>query len=72
MAVLNALKGLREHPRRPFDLVAEVGRLVAPEDVEGWVTTLGIVLTSALVGLFVAAVAAARSGTSPLTEEAAG
>jgi hypothetical protein len=72
MALLNALKGLRAKPQRAFDVVAEAGRLIAPADAEGWVTTLGIVLTAVLIGLFAAAVAAARTGALPIAEEGEG
>jgi PAT family beta-lactamase induction signal transducer AmpG len=72
MTVLNALKGLRATPPRAFDVVAEAGRLLTPADVEGWVTTLGIALTAVLIGLFAAAVAAARTGALPIAEEGEG
>lgn len=62
LALLAALKTLREAPDTGFDLPSAVWRIAQPASVPDWVQLVGLVIFGAIAGLFVAAVAAARSG----------
>jgi PAT family beta-lactamase induction signal transducer AmpG len=62
LAVLEALKVMRATPGRGFDVWTELWRLVQPADLVGWTSTLGVVFSAIIGGLFVAAVSAARHG----------
>jgi PAT family beta-lactamase induction signal transducer AmpG len=64
VAVLAALKTLREVPGAGFDLTTAVAQVGQPAAITDWVQLLGIVAFALVGGLFVAAIAAARSGAA--------
>jgi PAT family beta-lactamase induction signal transducer AmpG len=71
VALLAALKTFREAPETGFDLLAAAGQIAQPASVPDWVQLVGILIFGAIGGLFVAAVAAARSGAGgDLAEDA--
>lgn len=57
---LAALKALRAG--EPFGFTAELLALAAPTNAEGWVGLVGVLTFGAAMGLFAAAVQAARHG----------
>lgn len=57
---LAALKALRAG--EPFDFLAELLAVVAPANAEGWVGFIGVLTFGVAMGLFAAAVQAARHG----------
>jgi hypothetical protein len=60
VALLAALKMLREVPGVGFDLPAALARIVAPGSITDWVQLAGILVFAAIGGLFTAAIAAGR------------
>jgi MFS transporter, PAT family, beta-lactamase induction signal transducer AmpG len=62
MAVLGAIKKMRVE-KSGFDLAGQFFQVLTPADQGAWITLVGIIIFAAVVGLFVSAVAAARSGT---------
>ena len=62
VAVLNALKAIKDHPGSGFDLVTPLAALVQPADQAGWITLIGLLVFGAACGLFTAAVVAAHHG----------
>ncbi len=62
MAILGAVKKMRADKTSGFDLWGQLVQLMAPTDQGGWITLVGIIIFAAVIGLFVAAAAAARSG----------
>ena len=60
VALLAALKTLREVPGAGFDLGTAMARVAAPAGITDWVQLAGIVVFAAIGGLFTAAVVAAR------------
>jgi PAT family beta-lactamase induction signal transducer AmpG len=60
VALLAALKTLREVPGVGFDLPAALARIVAPGSITDWVQLAGILVFAAIGGLFTAAIAAGR------------
>lgn len=62
VAVLNALKAIKDHPGSGFDLAAPLAALVQPADQAGWITLIGLLVFGAACGLFTAAVVAAHHG----------
>jgi PAT family beta-lactamase induction signal transducer AmpG len=60
VALLAALKTLREVPGAGFDLPAALARVVTPASITDWVQLAGIFVFAAIAGLFTAAIAAAR------------
>jgi PAT family beta-lactamase induction signal transducer AmpG len=70
VALLAALKTLRESPGAGFDLAAAMTRVGRPVEITDWVEIAGIAAFGVIGGLFAAAVAAARSGAGgSLAEE---
>lgn len=74
LALLAALKTMREAPEAGFDLAGAVWAIAQPGSIPDWVQLGGIAIFALIGGLFVAAVAAARSGAGGALgeEEAAG
>jgi PAT family beta-lactamase induction signal transducer AmpG len=69
VALLAALKTLREVPGAGFDFglaMAQVGR---PSGITDWVQLVGIIVFALVGGLFVAAISAARSGAAGVLAE---
>ncbi len=62
MAVLGAIKKMRVEKSGVFDLWGQFVQLLIPTDQGAWITLVGIIIFAAVIGLFVAAAAAARSG----------
>ncbi len=62
MAVLAAIKIMRAKPEIGFDVKTQFFKILAPADQGGWITLFGILVFAVVIGLFTAAVAAARSG----------
>jgi hypothetical protein len=60
--MVKALSALKGHPEASFDLAAPLGRLLHPAEPGQWAESLGLVAFALLSGVFVAAVAVARSG----------
>jgi hypothetical protein len=67
MASLAAIKAIRTDPMLGFDIQTQLMKILAPSDQGGWITLFGILVFAIVIGLFTAAVAAARSGN--ITEE---
>jgi PAT family beta-lactamase induction signal transducer AmpG len=65
MAILGALKTMRESPASGFDLGRAFSMLAHPMIVTDWVQLFGIVAFAVIGGLFTAAVFAARHGNHP-------
>jgi MFS transporter, PAT family, beta-lactamase induction signal transducer AmpG len=61
MAVLGAIKKMRVE-KTGFDLWSQLGQLLTPTDQGSWITLVGIIIFAAVIGLFIAAANAARSG----------
>jgi PAT family beta-lactamase induction signal transducer AmpG len=68
MAVLGALKTVRENPTIEFDLNRAIVTLAHPAEVTDWVELFGIAAFTLIGGLFTAAVFAARHGNHPPPE----
>lgn len=62
LAALKAMKAVSGRPGQPFDLLAPLQALAAPQGVAGWLTLLGIAAFALVCGLLAAAVAAASHG----------
>jgi PAT family beta-lactamase induction signal transducer AmpG len=62
MAILGAMKKMRVE-KTGFDLWGQLAQLLTPVDQGGWLTMASIIIFAAIVGLFVAAAVAARSGS---------
>jgi len=69
VAVLAALKTMREAPAIGFDLSRAAGELLNPTEVTDWVQLIGIAGFTAIGGLFTAAIHAARNGGVPTPAE---
>lgn len=69
VAFLSALKKMRGKTPVPFDPASEFLALFQPADTGAWLTLAGIVIFGIITGLFVAAIYAARSGTTVFTAE---
>jgi MFS transporter, PAT family, beta-lactamase induction signal transducer AmpG len=63
MAILGAIKKMRVEKNGIFDLGGQFVQLLIPTDQGAWITLVGIIIFSLVVGLFTAAAIAARSGT---------
>lgn len=63
MAILAAIKKMRVDTATGFGLWTQVTALVFPADQAGWITLAGILIFASAIGLFTAAVSAARSGS---------
>ena len=59
---LAGLKAMRSTATEPFDFVAELLALAAPASAESWVELAGVLTFGVAIGLFTAAVQAARHG----------
>ena len=71
--LLTGLAGLRAlRTDESFDFVAELLAITAPTDAFGWVQLSGLIAFGAAMGLFSAAVQAARRGSGSRLAEAAG
>ena len=68
MAILSAIKVMRADPKVGFDLQTQLLKLMAPVDQGGWITLFGILVFGIVIGLFTAAIGAARSGTFKKSE----
>ncbi len=62
VATLDALKAMRATAGAGFELGPPLATLLAPVGVGAWITLAGIAVVAAVIGLFAAAVAAARHG----------
>jgi PAT family beta-lactamase induction signal transducer AmpG len=62
MAVLGALKTMRENPGAGFDLARALSELLHPTEVTDWIELLGVAAFTVIGSLFTAAVFAARHG----------
>lgn len=62
VALLAALKTMRDDPARGFDLALATSRVAHPSQVTGWIQLAGVACFAAIAGLFTAAVFAARHG----------
>jgi PAT family beta-lactamase induction signal transducer AmpG len=62
MALLAALKTMRENPAAGFDLTRALSELLHPVEVTDWVELFGAAAFTVIGGLFTAAVFAARHG----------
>ncbi|MGH9319864.1 MAG: AmpG family muropeptide MFS transporter [Vicinamibacteria bacterium] len=69
VAVLAALKTMREAPEIGFDFARAVAEIRNPTEVTDWVELLGVAAFAAIGGLFTAAVYAARHGEITPSEE---
>jgi PAT family beta-lactamase induction signal transducer AmpG len=70
VAVLAALKAMRNAPAEGFDLAAALAALLQPSGAGDWVQLLALALAGLACGLFTAAVFAARHGMgAPLETE---
>ncbi len=67
-AALAGMKAVHKDPAASFALLSRVGDVLMPQSVGGWAQLVGIVLFGVVVGLAVAATAAARSGVGPREE----
>src|SRR5512139_1590742 len=65
VALLAALKAMRETPGAGFNLQAALWQAARPVSVTDWVQLFGILAFALIGGLFVAAVSAARRGAWP-------
>ena len=73
IALLAALKTMRDTPEAGFDVPRALSQVVRPESITDWVQLVGILAFAVMGGLFVAATAAARHGAGgTLAAEAAG
>jgi PAT family beta-lactamase induction signal transducer AmpG len=64
-ATLAGMKAIYKDPATPFALLARLGEVIAPQTVGAWAQLAGILLFGVVVGVAVAATAAARSGVRP-------
>jgi MFS transporter, PAT family, beta-lactamase induction signal transducer AmpG len=62
LAILGALKTMRENPAVGFDLKRALSMLVNPVEITDWVQLFGVAAFVVIGGLFAAAIAAARQG----------
>jgi PAT family beta-lactamase induction signal transducer AmpG len=62
LALLEALKPLRDNPGAAFDFLTPLTSLVRPADNADWITLVGLLIFAAVCGLLTAAVVAARHG----------
>ena len=62
VALMDALKGFKDHPEAGFDVVTPFVKLLRPEDTAGWLTLVGLIVFGVTCGLLTAAVVAARHG----------
>ncbi len=62
VALLDALKAMKDNPGTAFDLWTPLISLVRPADSGAWITLVGLLIFAAVCGLFTAAVVAARHG----------
>ncbi len=66
VALLAALKTLRETKGAHIDLAGALARAIQPDGIGGWLQVVGILAFAVIGGLLVAAVAAARRGGGAL------
>jgi PAT family beta-lactamase induction signal transducer AmpG len=71
MATLAAIKIMRAKPETGFDLYPQLINIFMPADHGGWIMLFSILVFAIVVGLFTAAVSAARSGNFQEEELAA-
>jgi MFS transporter, PAT family, beta-lactamase induction signal transducer AmpG len=73
VALLAALKTMRERPAAGFDFGAAMSQVANPVGITDWVQLVGIFAFAVVGGLFMAAVTAARHGSAGelLTTQAA-
>ena len=69
LALLDALKARRAAPGSALDFSAAIAGLLNPASPSAWVKVVSVAVFAGLVGLFTAAVFAARSGASTLPPE---
>jgi hypothetical protein len=62
VALLGALKTMRDDPLRGFDFGAALRSVAAPAGIADWIQLVGILAFALIGGLFVAAAGAARRG----------
>lgn len=62
VALLAALRAVRENPGAAFDLAGPLARLLHPEGAGGWLELAGVIAFGAVCAALTAAVAAARHG----------
>jgi MFS transporter, PAT family, beta-lactamase induction signal transducer AmpG len=64
VALLTALKNMRETPIAGFDFRSAISQVTNPVGIADWVQLVGIFVFAVVGGLFVAAVTAARNGSA--------
>jgi PAT family beta-lactamase induction signal transducer AmpG len=64
VALLAALKAMRDTPGTAFDLGVAAVAIAHPASITDWVQVVGILAFAVIAGLFVAAVSAARHGAA--------
>jgi PAT family beta-lactamase induction signal transducer AmpG len=69
VALLAALKTMRDTPGAGFDLWAAMWQVARPVSITDWVQLVGILAFVLIGGLFVAAVSAARRGSTSFPTE---
>ncbi|HSE40268.1 MAG TPA: MFS transporter [Acidobacteriota bacterium] len=62
MALLAAIKIMRANKETGFDFNTQLIKVLTPADQGGWITLFGIIVFALVIGLFAAAIGAARSG----------
>jgi PAT family beta-lactamase induction signal transducer AmpG len=62
LALLEALKTMKDNPRATFDLWTPLITMGRPQEQGDWITLVGMLVFAAVCGLFTAAVVAARHG----------
>ncbi|HET6344926.1 MAG TPA: MFS transporter [Myxococcota bacterium] len=62
VALMDALKNMKDHPELGFDVLTPLSSLLRPEDNAGWLTLVGLLVFGVTCGLLTAAVVAARHG----------
>jgi hypothetical protein len=67
-AALGGMKAVHKDPATSFALFSRLGDVLTPETVGAWAQLAGIALFGVVVGLAVAATAAARAGVKPRDE----
>ena len=70
VALLGALAAMRGKEPKPFAPGEQLARLVAPAGISDWINVGGLVIFAGAVGLFSAAVFAARRGAGLVAEDA--
>ena len=71
LALMSAMKKMRAKPPASFDPWSEFVAIFQPVNPGAWITLIGILIFGLIIGLFTAAIYAARSGTGAKLEPSA-